>query len=244
MPYMTLTFENIDFHPKVEIRELTEDETEVERAKAKAILYFDEGRVFARRKVLKKAITTSTEPYTIKVLLAEMELNVGNFDDAQEIIEGVLEKAPDTEGAKAVYGGILVKQASEMEAGEERDALFLKAREYLRQATKEEPLNNLGHYYLGSSYVYGPEGDWVEAENALVTSLSLLPQLDETWLELALLDAKVGNLEMAQEQLTKLAKWNFGVVKKTAKYCLDEIKEKGPDHGCVFENLKQFEDDD
>lgn len=99
MPYMTLTFENIDFHPKVEVRELTEDETEVERAKAKAFLYFDDSRVFARRKVLRAAIKTSTEPYTIKVLLAEMELHVGNFEDAREIVEGVLEKAPDTEGA-------------------------------------------------------------------------------------------------------------------------------------------------
>lgn len=137
-----------------------------------------------------------------------------------------------------------MEQAGEMAAGEERDALFLKAREYLRQATREEPLNNLGHYYLGSSYVFGPEGDWVEAENALVTSLSLLPQLDSTWLELALLDARTGNLQMAQDQFKKLAKWNFGVIKKTASYCLDEIKEKGAEHGCVFENLKQFEDED
>ena len=49
---------------------------------------------------------------------------------------------------------------------------------------------------------------------------------------------------MAQEQFTKLAKWNFGVIKKTAKFCLKEIKENGANHGCVFENLKQFEDDD
>lgn len=244
MPYLQLTFESIDFHPKVEIRKLTEDETEIERAKAKALLYFDEGRVFARRKVLKKAISTSSEPFTIKVLLAEMELHVGNYDEARKIIEGVLERAPDTEGAKAVYGGVLVEQASEMATGEERVALFLKARQYLRQATREEPLNNLGHFYLGSSYVYGPEGDWVEGENALVISLGLLPQLDATWLELALLDARMGNLEMAQKQFTKLAKWNFGVIKKTANYCLEEIKEKGADHGCVFENLKQFEDDD
>lgn len=244
MPYLQLTFEQIDFKPEIKIRELTEEETEIERAKAKAFLYWDEGRVFARRKMLKKAIKTSSEPYLIKVLLAEMELHVGNYAEARKIIEGVLEKAPDTEGGKAVYGGILVEQASEMATGEERDALFLKAREYLRQATREEPLNNLGHFYLGDSYVYGPEGDWVEAENALVTSLGLLPQLDSTWLELALLDARTGNLEMAQKQFKKLAKWNLGVIKKTAKFCLKEIKENGANHGCVFENLKQFEDDD
>ncbi len=242
--YLKLTFGNVDFHPEVKIRELTENETEIERAKAKAMLYFDDSRVFARRKVLAEAIKSSPEPYRIKVLLAEMEFHISNLEDAREIIEEVLENASETEGAKAVYGSILVEQASEKEVGPERDALFLKGREYLRQAIAEDTLNNLGHYYLGSSYVFGPEGDWVEGENALVTSIGLLPQLNATWLELALLDARSGNLDMALEQFEIQARWGTGVIKSTAKFCLKEIKEKGPDHGCIFENLKQFEEDD
>ncbi len=99
--------------------------------------------------------------------------------------------------------------------------------------------------YLGSTYVFGPKGNYNEGMNALLRAYTLLPQSEANRLEMALLDIKMGNFDLAIAGFQDLSEWSFNPkIIKVSDYCLEKIEEEQDGASCQFLNLNQFDKED
>lgn len=245
IPYLVYTFENNDFIPQITVRELTEKEADFMWLRAKTYLVGDSDLAWARKNMLRKEIKKRGEyKWQARILLAEMELFTDKIDDAGDLVQLILKNKPETEGIFSVQGGVETEKAMKMKPGPERDQKFFSARKVLRKSIEMNPKDVLGHYYLGISYVYGPKGDLLEAISALDNALNLLPQIERTRLEKALLYLKLGFVEDAVHIFKQLSLWAAAPeIHKTAEFCIEEIEAKGEGHGCTFLNRDSFKKD-
>jgi len=245
MPYIQLTLKNDNFNPQITVRKLSQEEGDFARLRGKTYLYSDEGRLFARKKVLREEIKTTNFKDEARLVLADMEFFTEEYDEAEKLAKEVLQDTLDHPKALGILGGINVDRALEMEAGEERDQLFIQAREYLRKAISLDSTDVVANRYLGRSYTFGPEGNYQEGLEAFYRAYKLLPQYDITRLEMALLEVKTGQLENALAEFKDLVEWSRAEsIKKAAKFCLDKIVEENDSDSCTFLNLDQFEGED
>lgn len=244
--YMQYTLDTLgenDFKPEITVRELTEREADFMWIKAKTYLVSDTRLAWARKNMLREEIKKGEYKWEARILLAEMELFTDKIDDAEELVELIHEYKPETNGLYSVQGGVMVEKAMKMQPGPERDQMFFAARDVLRYAIEKDEKDVLGHYYLGISYVYGPEGDLREATTALDNALNLLPQIERTRLEKSLLYLKLGFVEDALYLFKMLSLWSASEeIHKTAEFCIEEIETNGNDHACNFLNRDSFKE--
>lgn len=247
IPYTLYNFKNIQFKPAIAVRELSDQEGEFIKLKAKSHRVPYGYKLAKFQKKAKKFIKKFPDAVEAQIILAEKLYFYGEDEEKQrseEIISAVLKEAPDNSQANTIMGIIQFNKLNNTENQDEKDKYAFLGRKYLSKAVALDPLNVFAQYYLGFFYVFIESENPTPGINALGTALDLMPQLNSVEFHYALINARYGRLEEAAYFFKKSRKsGNIETWNKVADFCLSEIENKGKNHQCIFESLDKFEDD-
>lgn len=247
IPYTSYNFKNIQFKPVITVRELSDQEGEFIKLKAKSHRVPYGYKLAKFQKKAKKFIKKFPDAVEVQIILAEKLYFYGEDEEKQrseEIISAVLKEAPDNSQANTIMGIIQFNKLNNTENQNEKDKYAFLGRKYLSKAVALDPLNVFAQFHLGLVYVYHGAKQPNPGINAMGIALDLMPQHNSIKFHYALINARYGNLEEAMFFLNNSKKsgindkWN-----RVADFCLSEIAKNGKNHQCIFENLDKFEDD-
>lgn len=247
IPYSIYDFTDVDFKPKIKIKELSDYEGKLVKLRAISYRVPYAIKLSKFKKKANKIIKKFPDSIEAKILLAEKLL----FQDDKEIeqlgediIRTVLAEEPNNSQANAIMGIIQFNKLNDTENQDEKDKYAFLGRKYLRKAVALDPLNVFAQYYLGFFYVFNASDNPNPGINALAAAVDLMPQHNSIKFHYALINARYGNLEEAMFFLNNSKKsgisdkWN-----RVVDFCLSEIQTNGADHKCIFANLEQFDED-
>lgn len=140
------------------------DQGQADEAAAQALSDLQRGREdpAAAAATLERYRSTHSGSVEVDYNLARLYVDMGRSQEARKLLEGVLEKAPDSREARQLLADILE------EAGEAKQAV-----EVFRPVTESNPANPYGQYRLGT--LLNSAGEFKEAQQHLQTALQTDP---------------------------------------------------------------------
>lgn len=247
LPYTQYNFNNIQFKPKIKIRELSKEEGDFIKLKAISHRVPYEYDLKKFQKKVNKFIKKYPNSIKAKTLLAEKLL----FQDDKEIeqlgediIREILKDKSDISQVNALMGVIQFYKSRDATNNEEKEKFILSSREYLTKAVELDTKNVFAQFYLGFVYLFHGAKQPLQGINAMGIALDLMPQHLSIQFHYALINARYGNLEEAMFFFKNTKKYEIGDKwNRVVDFCLAEIQTNGQNHQCSFANLDQFEED-
>jgi tetratricopeptide (TPR) repeat protein len=158
------------------------------------------GRYYARRRSydkalesLEKAAEIRENDLDISATIAQVYFDSGKFEDAEAIVDGVLEKDKGHVNANYLKGQLHLRK---------RD--FSNALERFDLVVRESPRNARGYYFKGLSLI--GKGEANQARQNLLEAVELDPRMLEARLMLAEFYLREKNKDLSREQIDEASK--------------------------------------